>query len=415
MEEKNVWDKVAKGADEIRGDKKKITVACIVGIIVVVVVGWFAIIASMYVDGNGIFYRLPAGSYAVIESSQNGTRVVEKPYVYGKWLGTTITTYPISKTYRFGGWRRDGDDSHEIQVQFSDGEKGIVNAILQVDLPKDRETRLKLHYYLQSKEGNLREDISNEVLDIANNVAETMTALESSHSSGWSDFRNQLHAQIKYGKFKMIECVEQAKDPNEKDIIRKSFAVSNGSYILDKKATSFMSDYNIKPTTFIAESIKYTAVFSEARSREAAFKRHIIRKEMEIKSLEFEKRLNEKQFAINTIHLNLKVAFEIELMKGQTSIAIAETENNKILLNHKDISPEKKAELQKKINDKMEKLEEEINRHINIMHDKHEEIIKKMTEKHLKEMQEIDKEIQSDKPLDANSLPEVQKSHLIKA
>jgi len=404
MEEKNVWDKVAKGADEIRGDKKKITVACIVGIIVVVVVGWFAIIASMYVDGNGIFYRLPAGSYAVIESSQNGTRVVEKPYVYGKWLGTTITTYPISKTYRFGGWRRDGDDSHEIQVQFSDGEKGIVNAILQVDLPKDRETRLKLHYYLQSKEGNLREDISNEVLDIANNVAETMTALESSHSSGWSDFRNQLHAQIKYGKFKMIECVEQAKDPNEKDIIRKSFAVSNGSYILDKKATSFMSDYNIKPTTFIAESIKYTAVFSEARSREAAFKRHIIRKEMEIKTFKLEKRFSEKQFALDRLHLDLRTDFEIAKIKAKTMIAIAETENNKTLLSHNDISPEKKAALQKKIDDKIEKLEMEISKHLTVIDNKYKELMKSMIELNLKEIQEIDIKIQAN---ENDSLPEV--------
>ena len=210
-----------------------------------------ALFASVITGGFvvGGFHSIDLGEYHVVKSFNGATSIKDKPGWYVNW--GTEEVYPKFLSMDFSG-SEAAKGSLVISpfgVKYSEGGTGTIEGNVQIEMPSDKENRMKIHNKFGSKAGFMSQLIRNATGEALTFTAGLMESQEA-YMTHRAQFRTAAKDQLVAGLYATNMVPTTRTDAKGDDVITITAEprMSNGQFV--RQDESPLTQYGVLLTQF---------------------------------------------------------------------------------------------------------------------------------------------------------------------
>lgn len=215
------------------------------------VIAGLAVAAVILVGGTvvGGFHGVNIGEYHIVKSINGAVSIEDKPGWYINFGDEEI--YPKFLSMDFSG-TPNAKASLVVQpfnVKYSEGGTGTIEGNVQIEMPVDKENRMKIHNKFGSKDGFMSQLIRNTTGEALTFTAGLMESQEA-YMTHRAQFRTQAKDQILGGLYATEMVKSTRKDAKGDDVVSITAAplLKEGKYI--RQDASPLLQYGVLLTQF---------------------------------------------------------------------------------------------------------------------------------------------------------------------
>lgn len=206
-----------------------------------------AVVASCFTIGG--FHAVDLGEYHVVKTFNGATSIEDKPGWYVNY--GTEEVYPKFLSMDFSGNPKAAASLvvAPFNVKYSEGGTGTIEGNVQIEMPTDRENRMKIHNKFGSKDGFMGQLIRNATGEALTFTAGLMES-QAAYMTHRAQFRTAAKDQLTGGLYdtKMVETTR--KDAKDNDVVTITAEPLTVNGVIIRQDVSPLKQYGVLLTQF---------------------------------------------------------------------------------------------------------------------------------------------------------------------